>query len=289
MGCCETRDDRGRIKKVAPDYVETPKSKTQKNPEAIDLTDSESSASVETKHTDPKHILKFLEFCKQNKNFQQLIDLITDTTEVESAPTRIGWADKPKTVGSLSLVYLCQLMSNHSEEIVPLLEKSLLTIVTHIKSGSDDLRDNSLMLLFYSLDYASENAVSTLIQVGIFQLLMRSILCQKAELRHVTASICFKLYEGRPYAKKAFIDLKGGKQLIQQILWSSENDEMLRSLLDYLIELVLDEEGCPNREFVEILNQENALDIIRDINNTDKSIGTLEAMDELMSMLSNED
>ena len=289
MGCCETRDDSGSSKKVTPSLNKTPKSATLNASDSINVNDKSSSSSVETKTIDPKHILKHIEFCKQNLNFQQLVDLISDKTEMESATARIAWADKPKTIGSLALVYLCQLIGEHWGEIVPILERNLVAIVHHIKGGTDDLRDNSLMLLYFFLDFASDESINILIQLGIFQLLMRSILCQKAELRHVTAAICYKLYKDRPYGKKLFMDLKGGKQLIQQILWSSDNDEILLSLLEYLIELLQDEDGQIIQEFVEILNEENALDIIRDINNSDKSTEALELMDCLISMLSNDE
>ena len=291
MGCCETRDEVTANGKVVP--ATSPKGSRKPHiakspsPEA-DLSQS-SSSSLEEIFTDSKHIMKYIEFCKQNKNFPQLVDLVTDSTEISQAPAYIGWAEKPKTIGSLAIVYLCQLIQKDHAKIIPLLGKVLLTFINCIKTGSDDLRDNTMMLLYYALDYMNEDQVLTLLELGIFQLLMRSILCQKSELRHLTAAICGKLYKGRPYAKKIFIDLKGGKQLVQQILWSSESETALNNLLDILIELLLDEEGLPVQDYITKLNEEKALDIICDISSPDKSPETIELIDYLITILSNEE
>lgn len=291
MGCCETRDEVNSNGKVIP--ATSPKSnknpQTAKSPNPdVDLSQS-SSSSLEETFTDSKHIMKYIEFCKMNKNFAQLVDLITDSTEISSAPTYIGWAEKPKTIGSLAIVYLCQLIQKDHLKIIPLLGKVLPALINYIKTGSDDLRDNTMMLLYYALDYMNDDQVLTLLELGIFKLLMRSILCQKSELRHLTAAICGKLYKGRAYAKKIFIDLKGGKQLVQQILWSSENDPVLNNLLEILIELLLDDEDQPVQDYVNKLNDEKALDIIRDITNPDKSPETIDLIDYLITILSNEE
>lgn len=287
MGCCEARDEANASNKVVP--AVSPKNNKElvvtrtldQEPDA----DPGSSSSLEETFKDSKHIFKYIEFCKQNKNYPQLVDLISDSTEISTAPAYIGWAEKPKTIGSLALVYLCQLIQNDYMKIVPLLPKVLKTLTNNIKSGSDDLRDNTMMLLYYTLDYMTEDNILTLLEENIFQLLMRSILCQKSELRHLTAVICGKLYKGRAYAKKLFIDLKGGKQLVQQILWSSENDLILNSLLENLIELLVDDDGQPVEEYVQKLNEEKALDIIRDITNLDKPPETVDLIDDLINIL----
>ena len=43
------------------------------------------------------------------------------------------------------------------------------------------------------------------------------------------------------------------------------------------------------QEYIDKLNEERAIDIIRDISNTDKSTETLEVMDYLLGILSSEE
>ena len=169
---------------------------------------------------------------------------------------------------------------------MPFLDNMLPTLVEYIKTGTDDLRDNSLMLLFYTLDHLTEEKIVELLELNIFSVLMRSIMCSKQELRHLTAGVCYKIYKNRPYAQKLFIDMNGGRQLVQQISWSSENDVVLRTLLDYLSELLQDKDDKVMQGYIAKLNEEKAIDIIRDINNSDKSTETLEAMDYLIGLLS---
>ena len=93
----------------------------------------------------------------------------------------------------------------------------LPTIVSYIKTGSDDLRDNSLLFLYYFLDTITEENVQVLVTLNVFSILMRSIMCDKEALRNLTAGICYKLYKNRQQLRKLFLDVKGGKHLVQQI------------------------------------------------------------------------
>ena len=83
--------------------------------------------------------------------------------------------------------------------------------------------------------------------------------------------------------------MNGGKYLIQQIKWSSENPEILKTLLEYLLDLVEDEEGRPDARIVNKLNEENAKDIIRDINSVDNEMEVIDLMDQILTSLAYED
>lgn len=287
MGCCQGRDEelKKKIKLMKPSQrlkLENIKSKE----ETHRTSDSTASGQATISSTyGKKHLQNYLDFCRKEKHYDQLVSLITDKTEVENPKAYISWADKPRTIGSLALVYLCQLCQKDQESIAKASEPSLNILMEHLKNGSEDLRDNSLMLLYYVLDFTSEESVANLVELGIFSVLMRSIMCSKEELRHLTASVCYKIYRNRPYAQRLFIDMKGGRQLVQQISWSSENDAVLRSLLDYLAELLQDRDDRVMQEYIAKVNEERALDIIRDINNADKSADTLIAMDYLIDLL----
>ena len=114
-------------------------------------------------------------------------------------------------------------------------------------------------------------------------------MCDKEALRNLTAGICYKLYKNRQQLRKLFLDLKGGKHLVQQIFWSTENEETLKILFEYLIELLEDEDGTIYMENIKRLNEAQAKDIIRDINTSNMSPETIEIMDHVISLLSIED
>ena len=286
MGCCTGRED---VKGMGP-HSKASYSKLDAHfaadSKVLIETDPENSAS----NRNSAEFLKkgkpaYLDFCKSEKLYSELIDSINDPCEVINPKVHIGWSTKPTTIGSLSLVYLCKVCRENPEEIMPFLYPVLPTLVENIKNGTEDVRDSSLMLLYYVLDYASEEIFIQLLELQIFTVLMRSIMCSQQELRHLTAGVCYKIYKDRPYAQKIFIEMKGGSQLVQQISWSSENDMVLKTLLDYLSELLQDKDDMVMKEYISKLNKDNAIDIIRDISNTDKSTETLEAMDYLITLL----
>ena len=260
----------------------------ESNQEEVPLLEVSSSREIPQGNSelDKKSITNYLDYCKTNKQYALLVQLIPDMSEVSNPKAYISWTEKPKTVGSLAIVYLCNICKQDPDNLMPFLDNMLPTLVEYIKTGTDDLRDNSLMLLFYTLDHLTEEKIVELLELNIFSVLMRSIMCSKQELRHLTAGVCYKIYKNRPYAQKLFIDMNGGRQLVQQISWSSENDVVLRTLLDYLSELLQDKDDKVMQGYIAKLNEEKAIDIIRDINNSDKSTETLEAMDYLIGLLS---
>ncbi|OMJ84977.1 hypothetical protein SteCoe_13812 [Stentor coeruleus] len=291
MGCCQGREEEMRkIKIIKPDDEPSDEEKPTTKDEPLKTTDSTTSGlATEPLNYGKKHLLNYLDFCKTQKNYEQLVGLINDNTEIKNPKAYISWAEKPRSIGSLALVYLCQLCQKDQENVAKAIEPSLHMLMEYMKNGSEDLRDNSLMLMYYALDFTSEESVAKLVEQGVFSILMRSIMCSKEELRHLTASVCYKIYKNRPYAQRLFIDMKGGRQLVQQISWSSENDSVLRSLLDYLAELLQDKDDKVMQEYIVKLNEERAIDIIRDISNADKSADTLVAMDYLIDLLTSDD
>jgi hypothetical protein len=283
MGCCQGRDDK-------PKSFHTPKLTRKVNEELNDTQTQNFIISPQKLPDIPspasdRALKKRIEALQELKQWETLVSMITDKTEIQDATCKLAWAEKPKTVGSYVLVYLCKILQSSPSEITPYLERVLPTIVNFIKTGSEDLRDHSLLLLYYFLDDSTDDNIQTLVSLNIFPILMRSIMCSKQQLRHLTAGICYRLYKNRPELRELFIDIKGGKQLVQQISWSSENEEVLATLLEYLIELLQDENNIIFQENIDRLNEEQAKDIIRDINTSNKSPETLEIMDRVITLL----
>lgn len=83
--------------------------------------------------------------------------------------------------------------------------------------GSDDLRENMLLLLFYFVDVAGEVAIDKLLKLNVFSVLVRWLLCSKPELRHISADICAKIYRCRKEAQNEFLKVNGAFKLVQLI------------------------------------------------------------------------
>mmetsp|Transcript_10227 Transcript_10227/g.10172 ORF Transcript_10227/g.10172 Transcript_10227/m.10172 type:complete len:160 (+) Transcript_10227:319-798(+) len=152
--------------------------------------------------------------------------------------------------------------------------------------GTDDLRENSLLLLFYFVDVASEEAISKLLKLNIFKALVRWFLCSKPELRHISADICDKIYRGRKDAQEAFLNEQGAVKLVQLIAWSSDQDEVLFDLLGYLIDLMQDANEDPLMENIRRVHESMVWDIIRNIDTTEKSQELMEQLDAVIRLLS---
>jgi hypothetical protein len=287
MGCCHDRDfgkTSTRPKPPPPDHLD-PTLLPQAS--LSDLTSMDHGSTTTT--PEKRDFQAFADLCKAERRYPELIRLMNNQSAVSNSKAYFFWSEKPKTVGSLAVFHLCGSFQEDHAELTALLEPCLPQIIDQIRTGSDDMRDNSLMLLYYLLDYASDSTIVRLLELNIFNVLMRSLMCSKEEIRHVTSTMCCKIYKDRPYAKKLFLDMKGGKQLVQQILWSSENATVLESLLENLSELVQDDDTLVMQERIARLNEARASDIIREISNGDHSAEVLELIDYLLSVLSSEE
>ena len=291
MGCCQGRDEKLLFKPPAA-KINSPKPMLDNNSNNLPPDPSISPPPLDLALLKP-----YLEKLSSLKQWERLVSLIKDPTPIQEGKFRLKWANPPRTIGSYVLVFLCKIFMKHPsetpneeiEEILPFLQSLLPTIVECVNSGSDDRKDNSLLLLYYILSITRDQDVQQLMNLNIFGILMRTMMCSKQELRHLTAGVCCQLYKGRLEVRRLFISMNGGKYLIQQIKWSSENPEILKTLLEYLLDLVEDEEGRPDALIVNKLNEENAKDIIRDINSVDNEMEVIDLMDQILTSLAYED
>ncbi|CAG9330224.1 unnamed protein product [Blepharisma stoltei] len=293
MGCCHDREERGpgqyqrknhRRVILKRDYDLD----TMKDQETMIIKEhSDISMSIEiTEPDDEKYLRAQLEVYKVNGEWGQIAKMISNRTEITEAKIYISWAEKPKTIGSLAIAYLCKECKNDPKAIAPYVEKDLPLLLASIKMGTDDLRENSLLLLFYFVDVASEESITKLLKLNIFNALVRWFLCSKAELRHISADICAKIYRGRRAAQEAFLNEQGAFKLVQLIAWSSDQEDVLLDLLGYLIDLMQDENDDPVLENIGKVHECMVWDIIRNIDTTEKSQELMEQLDAVIRLLS---
>ena len=239
--------------------------------------------------TELKKLKEDLEELQQLKQWEKLVSLIKDPTPIQKGGFKFAWTDPPETVGSYVLVFLCKVFQNSREDIVEYLHPASPTLIDCINNGTPDRRDHALMLLYYFLDFAEAEEIDKLVELNIFGILMRTMMCSKKELRHLTAGVCDRLYRNRLSIRRLFISTNGGRYLMQQISWSSDDNEILKVLLDYLIDLLEDEYGNVDQQIVDNLNKDMARDIIRDIITENKDADTIELMDTIITYLSFEE
>ena len=144
--------------------------------------------------------------------------LIKDPTPIQEGKVMLSWEDSPRTIGSYVLVFLCKIFktvpseSSYDviEEILPFLQPFLPTIVEYLNSGSDDKRKLPTAALLI-LRLTRDQNVPQLMDLNIFSILIRFMMCAKENLRHLTAGVCCQLYKGGLEIRRLFISMNGGK------------------------------------------------------------------------------
>lgn len=287
MGCCQNRDDSKIVLNHPEQYTRSLSTEINLDCISQDSLFFSSSASElnESAEDREKSLLMYLHNLNQRKKWEQLAPMITNRTEVKNPNVFISWAEKPKTIGSVALVYMGLAIKKFTTQVAPYIEVFLPVIVVFIKSGSKDLKENALFLLHYYVDYASEKALNKILIMNAFSYLTKWILAPKNELRTFTVILCYKLYKDRPHAKKDFIKVNGGFLLIQLIGWYSDNDS-LGQLLSYLEELVT--ENCETiiKDNVEMTSEPLTFNILKGINPSTKPIETKVLLEKMVKVYS---
>jgi len=243
----------------------------------------------EEKKQTPEDLQAYLEWCFNLKRWREVTQMITDDSEIPNCRVYISWAEKPKTVGSLALVYLCLASQKYPDTIAAQIEPYLPVVVNIIRVGSEDLKENATLLLYYFLDQAGPLSVSKLLKLNIFNILVRCMLCEKPDLRYLTAALCDKIYTGRKEAQDSFLNVNGGNKLMQLLVWNSDSEGLLYEYLGFVIDLILDTRDQPRPDVVEKLHDCMAWEIIKNIDTSSKSVELIDQLDFLISLLACQD
>ncbi|OMJ91854.1 hypothetical protein SteCoe_5530 [Stentor coeruleus] len=229
----------------------------------------------------------YVEWCKSMKKWDELVVLTGDMTEIRDPNVYIGWASKPKSVGSLSVVYLCIESQKDTQNLSPFIDSVLPELIRTFKSASDDYQENTMLLFYYFLDTASQNSIQRMVKFGIFAVIVKYLLGVKKEMRHLTAAVCAKIYKRNKFAQDEFFNNNGGFKLIQLIdLSKDDGDEILSELMNNLIDLLQDEnERCVDENVIKI-NNTSVWTILNGIDKTKMSTELLERIDIVVTLLS---
>lgn len=262
MGCCQTRDE----DKLGFGNKKKKESKSL----SLEIVDSEisvpSRASTDRfdRSLDAQQMLVYAETCYYQQKWEMLAPLLTVTIEVNNASVSLNWAEKPKSVGSVILIYLGLAVQKFTVQVSPYIEVFLPVILVFLKSGSTDKKELSLYLLHSYIDFASEKGQKKLLNAEIFGLIVKNMVSIKGELRKYSASLCYKLYKNKSDAKEMFIKADGVFYLMQLIGWNSSSDN-LEELIKYLEEVVMDSAKYLIIDNLNATNQLKTLDILEKI------------------------
>jgi hypothetical protein len=228
-----------------------------------------------------KALLLYAQVCFNKKKWEMLVPLITNTTEIKDPTVSLQWTERPRTVGSVALVYLGLGVKKYTTQVAPFIEVFLPVLLAFLKSGGMDQKENSIFLLYYYIDFASEKAFNKLITCKIFHLIARWMLSPKAELRKLTINLCYKIYKDRPQAKKDFIRADGAFYLVQLIGWNS-NSDFLADLIRDLEEVIMEDQKNLIMENLNLTKEPLTLDILSQIDLTTRHLELKTAVEKLM-------
>lgn len=277
MGCCQTRDE------DKPVFKTEAKSKSV-HLETIDSENLVPSGGSTDRFDVNGHSLNYLlyaETCFSHQRWEMLAPLLTVSLPVQESSVSVSWAEKPKTVSSVALVYLGKAVQKYTVQVSPYIEVFLPVILVFLKSGPNDKKELSLFLLHSYIDCASEKAVNKLLDSGIFQLIVKNMISIKAEIRKFTANLCYKLYRNSLSSKEKFIKADGVFFLMQMIGWNSLSDS-LEELIKYLEEVVMDSSKYLIIENLNATRELKTLDILEKLDLSSRSLELRSSVERLI-------
>ena len=149
---------------------------------------------------------------------------------------RKTWAAKPQTISALAFAYLTEVSLEKPELVKPYLLKLSKRILENIHSGTPDLRDYSMLLLYTTLEEDNNAFVQKLVERNIIELLVPLMSHNQRPLRILAAAICCKLYKGKTKVQRLFIKAGGHEQLLH-LLKTESSDKVISEILEHIIEL----------------------------------------------------
>lgn len=268
MGCCQNRDEPNKTKEekelknyakhknksasvdsnfLSPDLESTVGgSKTSRESPLLKNSDSKTGRSIfeldENVDNSERELLDYLHNCCKNHKWEQLAPFMTNSKTIKESRIYIDWTERPKTIGCVAVLYLMIGTKKYPVEVSPFIEVFLNVLISFLKNKSQDLIENSVILLYYYIDYATPKAIKKLLDSDIFDCLTPWMLCNKDEMRRFTTNLCYKIYKNNLEAQNKFIKADGGFNLIQLIGWYSDS-EFLEVLLGNLNELAGNKEN----------------------------------------------
>ena len=265
MGCCSTRERDPR--KEATLFPSKGQSMT-KAPNEFFL------------QVNPNRSAEFYE----TQNWEQL-SLLCYSDHPVQRKVKFRWASPPSTVGSFSMQLLARQASKDATPLLKLLPGLFPLLLHWVNKGADDLRENALLLLQQSLPQWSSDTKKALRDLSPFNVLCRFLMCSRTEICLCIAEICRALHKGQPQTQLAFSNARGCALLVQLLKRSSNDETVLKQLLEHFRDLIMLEGFEMNHLASSRLKVSMAMQVLHDIKTNSCSKQVAAKAEHLLTML----
>jgi hypothetical protein len=183
-------------------------------------------------------------------------------------------------------------MAQGACEDPPVLSRLVLEMVPYLLSAINssllEQADHALLFLYFTIDYISKMTVDEIIGLGGFKYLASILEDTRTEPRHLAATVCDRLYKNNLIAQRKFLQVGGGAQLVQLLMWESEDENLVTEALMFLQDLVTlttDEQVKVVSENVEVLLQSKVHEVLNCLPFDRMLPETCEEIDKLVRIL----
>ena len=214
----------------------------------------------------PPEIVATLEQKFSEQDWSFLVQCMSSPVKI-SYDKQVEWATTPTTAGTLSIKLLADHSLNNRGDLTSYASQVLPFVLELIRFGTDDQRENAMMLLLGYLRGRGAGVKELLLRLDMFNAVGRYFLCSNEDLRMSVAQACYMLYRDEPTGMQEFVNKKYMNLLIQLISRSFHNEDDLVLLLEYLGELIGDLTFCEKTDLQYRLKQAMAERLFEDIKN----------------------
>lgn len=149
-----------------------------------------------------------------NPAWSEIYSLTDSTQEIQSSVCN-DWQKSPRSLGSLSVLILTEKLRESPDLARKIGPEAIPDLLQNIKHGSDDMRENCVLMVYELVRQVGKQAIKSLVQCDGLKTLMRWLPCSNSELRDVCMSICHAIYRKNRKLQDEFIRLRGHKILVQ--------------------------------------------------------------------------
>lgn len=287
MGCYQGREEGrppGFLKRFKPRgrHIEEYKFDCLSNQDTLILVDIEKNLNDPHSEFQIDQILSHLDNCKEANDWEEICKFTSCSVAINLMNS---WAETPRSISSLAILLLIGKTREDPHCTAPLIGGILPHLLDAIRTGTEDLRGNALMLLCEYAPYAGEYSVVRLLELNALKVLVERLGDSKVEINLAAAAVCSILYKRRPDAQSEFFAAGGHEKLLGVLDCSVVQETGITSILSCIRDLITDEDGEVKEMSVTRFQSNNAVELLGSINSEGMSNEAKEQIERLLLVL----
>ena len=175
---------------------------------------------------------------RTGKKYEELANQITNDQPLD-LPQTDSTKLTPSTVGALALCYLQEVLDSDLSSLETLCIAHSSRLLQNLERGPVDMKLYSLVLLNVVLEEDTVHLKEHLVRVQCFPQLIVLMTHNDSLVRRLTAELAANLYRGDLVAQTSFLACRGHFALVNLLMRDGDDDEVLRDLLNHLLDLVV--------------------------------------------------